>query len=132
MAFPFQRKLIEWANPIWDTESHTDEEFQLGMYGHWHGISESDTLQYRSVKTENDVKHVCPLQLETIDRCIKLWSNPNETVLTPFGGIGSEAYQALKLGRNAILIELKPEYYAKAVSNLHKAETASSQLGFSI
>lgn len=99
---------IEWANGI------------------WLGISESDTLQFSKARGTDDEKHVCPLQLGTIERCIKLYSNPNEMVLTPFGGIGSEAYMAIKLGRKATLIELKPEYFNVAVSNLKKAESESN------
>ena len=96
---------IEWANGIWD------------------GISESDTLQFSRARGEDDEKHVAPLQLGTIERCIKLYSNPKETILTPFLGIGSEAYMALKLGRKAIGIELKPEYFKVAINNLKRAES---------
>lgn len=90
--------------------------------GIWTGIHESDVLRYAKARDENDEKHICPLQLGTIERCIKLYSNPGETVLTPFGGIGSEAYQALRFGRKAILIELKPSYYKIAVDNLVSIE----------
>ena len=93
-----------------------------GIFGYWHGIHESDTLQYRDAREYGDEKHICPLQLETIERCIKLWSNPGETVLSPFGGIGSEGYQAVRLGRKAIICELKESYFNKAVENLGKAE----------
>ncbi len=100
---------IEWANGI------------------WLGISESDTLQFTKARGIDDEKHICPLQLGTIERCIKLYSNPGETILTPFGGIGSEAYMALKLGRKAILIELKPEYFNSAITNLKRAEADVKQ-----
>jgi DNA modification methylase/superfamily II DNA or RNA helicase len=90
--------------------------------GIWTGISESDTLQYQSARDDNDEKHICPLQLGTIERCIKLYSNPGETVLTPFMGIGSECYEALRWGRKAIGIELKPSYFRIAVQNLRNAE----------
>jgi len=70
----------------------------------------------------SDEKHICPLQLGTIERCVKLYSNPGEMVLTPFGGIGSEAYVAVRNGRRATLIELKPEYFEVAVKNLRQAE----------
>jgi len=99
---------IEWANGI------------------WLGISESDTLQFCRARGTDDEKHICPLQIGTIERCIKLYSNPGEMILTPFGGIGSEAYTALKLGRKATLIELKPEYFEVAVSNLKQAESESN------
>jgi DNA modification methylase/superfamily II DNA or RNA helicase len=90
--------------------------------GIWTGISESDTLQYQSARDDNDEKHICPLQLGTIERCIKLYSNPGETVLDPFGGIGSTSYEALRWGRKALSIELKPSYFRIAVQNLRNAE----------
>lgn len=99
---------IEWANGI------------------WLGIRETDTLQFTNARGQDDEKHICPLSLGTIERCVKLYSNPGEMVLTPFGGIGSEAYVALKFGRKATLIELKPEYYKVAVSNLKKAESMAN------
>ena len=102
-------KWIEWAHGIWT------------------GISETDTLQYGHARGEDDEKHICPLQLGTIERCIKLYSNPGETVLTPFGGIGSEGYQAVKFGRKAILIELKPEYFDVLVNNM-RAITARATI----
>jgi len=90
--------------------------------GIWTGIQESDTLQYQSGRDADDEKHICPLQLGTIERCIKLYSNPGETVLTPFMGIGSEAYEAIRWGRKAIGIELKDSYFAMAVRNLKTIE----------
>lgn len=95
--------------------------------GIWLGISESDTLQYSTARDSEDEKHICPLQLGTIERCIKLYSNPGETVLTPFMGIGSEAYQAVKFGRQAIGIELKQSYFRIALDNLRKAESDRHQ-----
>lgn len=93
-------------------------------HGIWLGIRETETLQYSRARGADDEKHICPLQLGTIERCIKLYSNPGETVLTPFGGIGSEAYMALKLGRKAVLIELKPEYFNVAIQNLKAAQAS--------
>lgn len=90
--------------------------------GIWIGIHESDTLQYTTARAADDEKHICPLQLGTIERCIKLYSNPGETVLTPFMGIGSEAYQAIRFGRKAIGIELKESYFRIAAQNLADAE----------
>lgn len=95
--------------------------------GIWLGIQESDTLQYQSARDKSDEKHICPLQLGTIERCIKLYSNPGETVLTPFMGIGSEAYQAVKFGRKAIGIELKESYFKVALSNLRQIVSAKNQ-----
>jgi DNA modification methylase len=94
-------------------------------HGVWTGIAETDTLQYSKARASDDEKHICPLQLGTIERCIKLYSNPGETVLTPFGGIGSEGYMAVKLGRRAILIELKSEYFNVLVNNMQAIEATS-------
>jgi superfamily II DNA or RNA helicase len=95
--------------------------------GIWTGIHESDTLQYHPARAASDEKHICPLQLGTIERCIKLYSNPGETVLTPFMGIGSEAYQAVRFGRRAIGIELKESYYRVAVDNLRHVESEANR-----
>lgn len=95
---------IEWANGI------------------WLGIQESDTLQYSTARGADDEKHICPLQLGTIERCIKLYSNPGETVLSPFMGIGSEGFVALKYGRRFVGCELKSSYFDIAVRNLQRAE----------
>ena len=97
-------------------------------HGIWTDISETNTLQYYCGRDPMDEKHVAPLQLETIERCIKLYSNPGETILTPFMGIGSEAFVAVKLGRRAIGIELKESYYKIAVQNLRKATELTRDL----
>ena len=90
-------------------------------HGIWTDISETDTLQFYHAREKSDEKHVCPLQLGTIERCVKLYSNPGETVFTPFMGIGSEAFVAVKNGRLAIGIELKESYFNVAVNNLNCA-----------
>lgn len=86
----------------------------------WYDINYSDTLQYASARDEKDEKHICPLQLETIRRCLHLWSNEGETVLSPFGGIGSEGHESLRLKRNFIGVELKPSYYNQMQRNLQR------------
>lgn len=86
----------------------------------WYDINYSDTLQYTSAREEKDEKHICPLQLETIRRCLHLWSNEGETILSPFGGIGSEGYESLRLNRNYIGIELKESYYKQMQRNLKR------------
>jgi DNA modification methylase/superfamily II DNA or RNA helicase len=96
--------------------------------GIWLGIQESDVLRYADGRGTDDEKHIAPLQLGTIERCIKLYSNPGETVLTPFLGIGSEAYQAIRFGRKAIGIELKESYFRIAVRNLEEAERKSKMV----
>ena len=77
----------------------------------------------RVARDDADEKHIAPLQLEFIRRCVLLYSNPGETVLSPFAGIGSELYMAVKLGRNAIGCELKPQYWRTAVDNLTNLES---------
>jgi len=91
---------IEWAQPIW-----------------W-DIRETRTLNFRPGREDNDERHICPLQLDFIERCVRLWSNPGELVFSPFAGIGSEPYCAVKLGRRGLGIELKPSYWQTAVNNL--------------
>lgn len=120
---------IEWANPTWPGGG--DRAADGGAFATWYGISESDTLNalrkdgYAGLvesREAEDERHICPLQLGTIERIIRLWSNRGETVLTPFMGIGSEAYMALRLGRRAIGIELKRLYWQCAVRNLTLVE----------
>lgn len=84
----------------------------------WMDINPSDTLQYMAGRHKDDNRHICPLQLQVIHRAIDLWSNPDDIVFTPFMGIGSEVYQALKMGRRAIGFELKPSYYDLAKRNI--------------
>jgi DNA modification methylase len=93
----------------------------------WMDINQSATLQKESARDEKDEKHICPLQLPVIERCIHLWTNENDLVLTPFGGIGSEAFQALKMNRRALLFELKESYFQQAVRNLKAAEIQKAQ-----
>jgi len=101
---------IEWARPI------------------WYGIRESDTLNVAEGREEQDERHICPLQLGTIERCVRLWSNADETVFTPFAGIGSEVYEAVRLGRRGIGIELKPSYFRAAKRNLERVTQRKNQL----
>lgn len=88
----------------------------------WDDIRIDNVLPFRDSKEEDDEKHVHPLQLDVIDRIIELYSNPNEVVLTPFMGVGSEVYSPVSLGRKAIGIELKDSYYKQAVINLSQAD----------
>lgn len=108
----------EMDNELWIEWAH----------GIWMGIQETDTLQYSKARDADDEKHICPLQLGTIERCIKLYSNPGETVLSPFGGIGSEGYEAVRLGRRAVIIELKESYFVEAIKNLQAAEARANQV----
>lgn len=91
----------------------------------WMDIQPSKTLQ--SMRDEKDERHVCPLQLEVIERGIRLWSMPRDLVLSPFAGIGSEGYVALKMDRRFYGVELKPSYYEQALKNLQRAEHEAAQ-----
>lgn len=95
---------IEWAQPV------------------WMDIRETNTLNVRVARDDDDEKHICPLQLDFIERCVRLWSNPDETVLSPFAGIGSEGYVTVRNGRRFIGCELKPSYWQTAVNNLQDVE----------
>ena len=87
----------------------------------WDDIRQTKVLQFRAARDEEDTKHICPLQIDVIERCMVLWTAPGDTVLTPFLGIGSEAYVAVKNGRKAIGIELKSRYFRTAVKNVKRA-----------
>ena len=113
--------------------THTNESFPVKKWQYyaspiWTDINPSDTLQYTSARENEDERHICPLQLTVIQRGIELWSNPGDTILTPFMGIGSEAYMAVKMGRKAVGIELKESYFRQAVANVKSVaeETQSS------
>lgn len=88
----------------------------------WDDVRLDRVLPYREAKDDEDEKHVHPLQLDVIDRTLVLWSNPGETVLSPFMGVGSEVYSAVRNGRRAIGAELKPSYYRQAVKNLETVD----------
>ena len=87
----------------------------------WMDIRQTRTLNYRTARHPDDEKHICPLQLDVIERCCVLWSNPGEVVLTPFMGVGSEVYGAVINGRRGVGIELKESYYRQALRNLREA-----------
>ena len=108
---------IEWAAPVW----YRQNELYPG------GIRETDVLQVRHARNEKDERHLCPLQLGVIERCVKLWSNPDDVVFSPFVGIGSEGYVALKFNRRFVGIELKPDYFNAACNNLIIANRLADQ-----
>lgn len=112
--------------------THTNESFPVEIWQKyaspiWTDINPSDTLQYRSARDNEDEKHICPLQLTVIRRALNLWTNPNDIVLTPFMGIGSEVVTALENNRRAVGIELKDSYYRQAEKNA-RAVTVNEQL----
>jgi DNA modification methylase len=88
----------------------------------WMDIDQTKTLQATSAREDDDERHICPLQLQVIDRALVLWSNPGDVVLSPFMGIGSEGYESLKMNRKFVGVELKTSYYNLAVRNLTDAE----------
>lgn len=110
----------EWQNvasPVW-------EEWNSPV---WWDINQSDTLNARMPKDDESERHICPLQLPVIERCLRLYSNEGDVVFTPFLGIGSEVYQAVKMKRKGIGIELKPAYFEAAVENVKRAEVELGQ-----
>lgn len=121
------RKDGERNNPVTNTELTVDL-WQKYASPVWMDINYSNTLQgFRNGREENDEKHICPLQLDTIERLIHLYSNKGDTVFTPFMGIGSEVYQAVKMNRKGIGFELKESYYDIAKANLKSAVSLKSQ-----
>lgn len=107
--------------------THTNETFPVSQWQEyaspvWMDINPSNTLQRESAREDKDERHICPLQLDVIRRALRLWSNPNDIVLSPFAGIGSEGYVSIQDGRRFIGVELKESYYKQAVANLKKAE----------
>lgn len=116
------RKPGENPEPI----PHTHETFPVDVWQRyaspvWMDIRQSNTLQRKSARDEKDEKHICPLQLDVIERCIDLWTNPNDIVLDPFAGIGSVPYQAVIMGRRGLGVELKDSYFAQAINNMELA-----------
>lgn len=113
--------------------THTAEEFPVSQWQRyaspvWMDIDPSDTLQFRSAREHDDERHICPLQLEVIRRGIALWTNPGDIVLSPFGGIGSEPYTAVEMGRKAVAVELKDSYYKQMVANVAAAKSKTADL----
>jgi DNA modification methylase len=113
--------------------SHTNESFPVSIWQRyaspiWMDINPSNTLQRDSAREEKDEKHIAPLQLEVIRRALQLWTNVGDLVLSPFAGIGSEGYEAIKLGRRFIGMELKRSYFQQAAANLRSAEQESESL----
>jgi DNA modification methylase len=127
---------IKWASDIWPGYSpEQEDEFckQTGMTWTeflrwsdpcWFGIRETEVLNTAIAKADQDERHLCPLQLPVINRSVRLWTNPGETVFSPFGGVASEAYEAVKCGRKAVIIELKPDYWRVGTRNIDAAEAS--------
>lgn len=107
----------DYASPIWD-------ELNSPV---WWDINQSNTLN-RVFSDEESERHICPLQLDVIDRCLRMYSNEGDVIFTPFMGIGSEVYESVKMNRKAIGIELKREYYLQAVSNMQALDNDRNQM----
>ena len=123
------RKLGVNEKPI----SHTAEEFPVQMWQRyaspvWFDIDQSRTLNFREAREEDDVKHICPLQLDVIERAMDLWTAPDDLVFSPFTGVGSEGYTAVKMGRRFIGSELKQSYYQQAIKNMADAKSRNMDL----
>jgi len=122
------RKDGERTNPVTNTSIPVDL-WQKYASPVWMDIDYGNTLQgFRNGREDNDEKHICPLQLDTIERLIHLYSNKGDTVFTPFMGIGSEVYQAVKMERKGVGFELKESYFDLAKANIKQAVIAKSQL----
>lgn len=116
--------------------AHTHENFPVDVWQRyaspvWMDIRQSNTLQRKSARDDKDERHICPLQLQVIQRCLELWTAPGDIVLDPFAGIGSTNYVALRMRRRTIGIELKESYYKQAVKNCNMAlmEEPVSRIG---
>ena len=125
----------KWTEDYIDAEpvGHTKEEFPLELWQKyaspvWMDIQRTNVLNGRMARGDKDEKHICPLQLDVIERAVELWTNKGDIVFTPFLGIGSEAYQALSMGRRAIGIELQQEYFDVAVANCTVVSEISEQI----
>lgn len=113
--------------------SHTPEQFPVTLWQRyaspvWFDINQTRTLNYREARHEDDVKHICPLQLDVIERALELWSAPSDLVFSPFLGVGSEGYCSVKMGRRFIGSELKPSYFDQAVKNMEDAKRETMDL----
>ena len=120
------RKDGERNNPVTNTDLPVDL-WQKYASPVWMDINQTNTLQYTTARDNRDEKHICPLQLDTIERLVHLYTNKGDVVFTPFLGIGSEAYQAVKMGRRAIGFELKPSYYHIARQNMKSIVESKTQ-----
>jgi DNA modification methylase len=126
---PANHKFIGENAPVrWkDKRDYSIQVWQRYASPVWFDISQTNVLNYQLARDGEDEKHICPLQLDVIERAIELWTNPGDIVFSPFSGIGSEPYSAVKLGRRGVGIELKESYFNLAVRYLQDIELASGQ-----
>ena len=112
------------------TNKHSHIIWQRYASPVWMDIRQSNTLNFKLARDKDDERHICPLQLDVIARCLELWSNPNDIILSPFMGIGSEGYESIHRGRRFIGIELKKSYFDVAVKNLKEVGFTKRMKGF--
>jgi hypothetical protein len=125
---PIEGEFDHWAGESFQSNGrYSIDVWQRYASPVWMDIDPSNTLQYRAAREENDERHICPLQLDVIHRALQMWSNPDDLVLSPFAGIGSEGYEAIKMGRQFVGIELKESYWIQAVKNMKAAETEAKK-----
>jgi len=124
----------KWAteDDVVEPVTHTPESFELPDWQEiaspvWMTVRQTNVLNVQQAKESRDEKHICPLQLDVIERCLRLWSNPGDLILSPFAGIGSEGYVSVRMGRRFLGMELKEAYFLKAVANLRECDAANGQ-----
>lgn len=123
----FEPDRSKYTMPMDNRNWYSIEVWQRYASPVWMDVRQSRTLQFRSARDHKDELHISPLQLDVIERCIDLWSNPGDNVLTPFMGIGSEVYGAIEMGRKGIGFELKDSYYKQAVKNVAAAVSGKTE-----
>jgi DNA modification methylase len=131
---PIPGSLKEYLSYTGDQRANSLSHWIYRQYASpvWMDIRRDRLMPYDEARDNPEEKHVCPLQLDAIDRCLALWSNPGDTVLSPFMGVGSEVYEAVRMGRRAIGTELKATYYRQAAKNLRSVDQSSLEMSFDL
>lgn len=123
---PVEGPTSKTPDPVFhDPNRYPVERWQELASPVWMTINQTNVLNVKVAREDKDERHLCPLQLDVIERCVELYTNPGDTVYSPFMGIGSEGWQSIKMGRRFIGTELKPAYFRQAVLNLQQAERES-------
>lgn len=132
----FRKWSKEDDDPAVAPVTHTESDFNLDQWQEWASpvwmdIDQTNVLNVAAARDDKDEKHMCPLQLDLIERCVKLWSNPGDVVLSPFAGVGSEGFVSLRANRKFAGVELKESYFVRAAKNLAEAANVQQQELFS-
>lgn len=132
---PVSGRLASYAGDLPPAQESDAEKRSIGIWQKyaspvWFDIVPNDTLQFQSARENSDERHICPLQLQVIERAVQLWTNPGDTVLDPFNGIGSSGHVALRLNRRYVGVELKESYYRAAVNNLNAVSSSRQETLF--